>query len=134
MNVKEYFKGQLEYYLGETAKLTKLLEELPEELAELEADTIYDLGYKRLVLSDKSHKDLGVKLATISGQSIRFDSSNASHLIAQFTDLGPFLWVDLRRPKKGCKTVRVRKPAQELTLMICGEIPEGYEYLGEVEE
>lgn len=134
MNVKEYFKEQLEYHKRNIADLTELLEELPKELAELEADVIYDLGYNWLVLSDSSHKGLGAELATISGQTVCFESSSHTQWRAQFKDVEPFWWVELRRPKKGCKTVRVRKPAEELTITICGDIPDGYEYLGEVKE
>lgn len=134
MTVKEYFEKELKYRKEKIAELTKLLGELPEELAKLEADLIYDIGYKWLVLSDKSHRDLGAKLATISGQTICFDSSNATQLVAQFHNVGPFTWIDLHRPKKGCRTIRVRTIPKERTITICGELPDNYEYLGEVEE
>ena len=134
MIVKKYFEKELEYHEEKAAKLTWMLGELPEELASLEADTIYDIGYQWLVLSDSSHKDLGAKLATISGQTIAFESRSPTQRMARFHDVGPFTWIDLRRPKKGCRTVRVRTIPREQTITICGELPDNYEYIGEVEE
>lgn len=134
MYVKEYFEEQLKNYEKKVAQLTWLLGELPEELGELEADLIYNLGYKWLVLSDKSHEDLGARLATISGQSVHFNTSPRTQRVAQFTNVGPFLWIDLHRPKKGCQTVKVKTIPKELTITICGELPDGYELVEDPDE
>lgn len=134
MIVKEYFEKELKYHEENAAKLKTLLSELPEELANLEADSIYDVGHTWLVLSDSSHEGLGARLATSSGQTVCFEDRSPTERMARFSDVGPFTWIDLRRPKKGCKTVRVRTIPQERTITICGELPDYYEYLGEVEE
>jgi hypothetical protein len=52
---------------------------------------------------------------------------------AVFKDVGPFYQVDLDRPNKKCRKVRVLQLAKEETLEICGDIPEGYELLEELD-
>lgn len=136
MTVREYIEGELESHKEQVAKLVEMLCNLPPQLdgtgiGELESDniTIYS-GW--LILRDTSHKDLGAKLATITGQTLRFRATGTTRT-AVFKNVGPFYKVDLDRPNPKCRKVRVLKPAKEVTMEICGDIPDGYELLEELD-
>ena len=137
MNVREYIEGDLETSKEETAKLVELLYNLPFQLddrgiGELESDSIYLMGKSWLILRDSTHKGLGAKLATLTGQSVRFVTRGTVRT-AIFRDLCPFHRVDLDRPNPKCRKVRVLKPAKELEMEICGDIPKGYTLLEELD-
>jgi len=131
MNVREFIEGELETHKKRAAELVELLYNIPEEVGELESDNIMIWG-SWLVLRDSTHKDLGSKLATLTGQSLRFKTCGSIRT-AVFKNVGPFYKVDLYRPNPKCRKVRVLKPAKEVTLEICGDIPAGYELLEELE-
>lgn len=131
MNVQEYLIDNMAEHQESISARVKLLSNLPDEVASLEADTISIYG-SLLVLRDASHKDLGAKLATITGQSCRFKTVNSTRT-AVFRNVGPFYKVDLDRPNPKCRKVRVLRPAKELVIELCGDIPEGYELLEELE-
>jgi len=132
VNVKEYIEGELDKHKEKAAELVELLEVLPVNIGELESDSIYLWG-SLLVLRDISHKDLGSKLATMTNQSLRFKACGLLRT-AVFYDVGPFYKVDLDRPNPKCRMVRVLKPAKEEVISICGDLPEGYELLEELDE
>jgi len=129
--VREYIEKELEAHQEEAAKLIEMLRYLHPGIGDLESDSVHIYG-GWLILNDKSHKDLGAKLATLTGQSYRFKRAGSAHTVV-FKNVGPFYNVDLNRPNTKCRKVRVRKPATEVTLEICGDLPEGYELLEELD-
>ena len=129
--VREYIEKELETHQDEITRLKEILCNIPHEVGELESDSIILWG-NWLVLRDKTHKDLGSKLAAITDQSLRFKNAGSVRT-AVFRDVGPFYKVDLDRPNPKCRKVRVLKPAKEVTLEICGDLPAGYELLEELE-
>jgi len=138
MQVREYIQKELEAHQKEVSVLTAILHNLPPQLdgsgiGELESDNVR-LYNGWLILQDASHKDLGSRLATITGQSCRFVNPLHSVPTAVIHSVAPFYKVDLDRPNPKCRKVRVLRPAKEVTLEICGDIPEGYELLEELED
>lgn len=137
MNVREYIQGELESHQQKVAELVELLYNIPPQLdgsgiGELEADSIQLYG-GWLILRDSSHKDLGSKLATITDQSLRFGSFGSTTRTVVFRNVGPFYKVDLDRPNLECRKVRALRPAKEVTLDLCGDLPDGYELLEELD-
>lgn len=137
MTVREYLQAEIVTYQEKATRLTELLYNIPPQLdgkgvGELESDSVLLFG-DWLILNDKSHKDLGSRLATITGQSYRFEVTGTTRT-AVFRDVGPFYKVDLDRPNPKCRKVRALRVAKEVTLEICGDLPAGYELLEELDE
>lgn len=137
MNVREYIEKELREYQTKVLKLTELLYNIPPQLdgsgiGELESDGIQIYG-GWLILRDTSHKDLGSKLATITNQSLRFGGYGSTTRTVVFRNVGPFHKVDLDRPNPKCRKVRALRPAKEVTLEVCGDLPAGYELLEELD-
>lgn len=131
MNIRDYIEKEANACLAKGQCLLKMLGNLPPAVGDLESDSIQLFG-SWLVLRDTSHKDLGSKIASITGQSVRFKSAGLLRT-AVFHNLGPFRAVDLDRPNPKCRKVRALKPAREEILTICGDLPPGYELLEELE-
>jgi len=129
--VKEYVQDELDSSQKKVTELLHLLIDLPEEVGALESDYVAIYG-GWLILRDTTHKDLGAKIASLTDQTVIFKPVSRSRT-AIFKDLGPFYKVDLDRPNPKCRKVRVRRLATETTLEICGDIPEGYELLEELD-
>ena len=131
MQVREYIQQEIVSHHEEVARLSSLLNELPNEVGALESDSV-QIWESWLILRDTSHKDLGARLATITGQTLDFKVCGTIRT-AVFRDVGPFYKVDLDRPNPKCRKVRVLRPAKELEMEICGDLPEGYELLEELD-
>ena len=132
MNVQEHIQCKVDLALRELQRVSRILEGLPEDLGALEVDSLLLISNSWICLRDKSHKDLGVKLATLADQSLRFEIFGSTRT-ASFRNVGPFSKVDLDRPNPKCRKVRVLRAVKEMTLEICGDIPEGYELLEELD-
>jgi hypothetical protein len=93
---------------------------------------VYLIGDSWLSIGDSTHKGLGARLATITDQTAVFVACGSTRTAA-FEGVGPFYKVDLDRPNQNCRKVLVLQVAKEVTLEICGEIPEGYKLLEELD-
>jgi len=133
MNVREHIQNELETYQKKVVAMSALLQALPQDLGELEADGILVYG-GWLNLRDETHKGLGAALATIADQPCRFDTWIPSVRTATFRDVGPFYRVDLTRPNPKCRKYKVLKTAEVVTMEFCGELPPGYDVLAVLEE
>jgi len=132
MNLQEYIKAEITNQIRKVSTLAELLEALPSELGSLESDSFAIYG-GWLILRDDSHKDLGAKLATMTDQAPVFRDQGSTKS-AKFQNVGPFYSVDLDRPNKHCRTVRVLRPSKEDIISICGSIPKGLIVLEELDE
>lgn len=133
MNVRQHIECKADKALEEYQQVAEFLEKFPLDLGDLEVDSIFLISDGWLCLQDSTHKDLGAKLATLTDQSLRFTTCGSTRT-ASFYNVGPFHKVDLDRPNPKCRKVRVRKPAKEEVISICGDIPEGFELLEELDE
>lgn len=136
MNVREYIQKEADKHHEAMSELTELLYNIPPQLdgrgvGELESDSIHIYG-SWLVLRDTSHKELGAQLASITDQSVDFKPCGSVRT-AVFRNVGPFYKVDLDRPSPKCRRVKVRKPAEEIIIDICGDLPTGWELLEELD-
>jgi len=131
MNVREFIESEVRSRRERIKELTEILDHLDDAVGELESDSVRLFG-NWLTLRDESHKDLGSKLAAITGQSYRFKLYGTLRT-AFFRDVGPFYSIALDRPNPKCRKVRALRLPKEVELKICGDLPEGYELLEELD-
>lgn len=137
MTVSEFIQEEIDRHHAKMSALVEILNDIaPSGLGELESDSILiypvDSCDHWLLLADETHKDLGVRLATLADQSGRFRVYGTTR-IASFENIGPFYRVELRRSNPKCRKVQVLRPAKEIEMEICGDIPEGYTLLKELD-